>query len=258
MLRSITLLSALLLLPAFAAADEAERTDWSKHMGKLAFTVGWERGKKEVAFTGRPGMLFFTSQKDPWCPKFAKRTFSDPKVIELVADYTPILIDADSDEGKKLKEAHAVVLLPGVVWLDFDGDSVFSALGDSPLDVFRQMVEVAKERAPKAREPGEGHDKLIELRDAMRKAAKGKKVPPILEAIAAVREFGVGAEVQLEADRIDADLTEKGDERIAKAKALIEKRRKSSAKSALKKVIADYGDHPVGKRAKELLATLES
>lgn len=257
MLRSVLVAAALVLMPASSlAAEPTPPADWSQHMGKLSFAVGYERGMKEVAFTGKPPMFFFTSKKDPWCPKYAARTFNDAKFLERVAGYTPVLIDADRQENKKRKEKYAVVLVPALVWADFGGDTVFMAIGDAPLQMARQSADIAKARAPKSREPGEGRERLSTLRDAMRKAAQGKKIRPMVDAIAAVRGFGAGADVQLEADRIDRDLWAKGRQRIAEAQAHIDKRRKSRAKSVLKGIVKDYGEHPIGKRAAGMLAAL--
>ncbi|MHC4930704.1 MAG: hypothetical protein ACYTGV_00725 [Planctomycetota bacterium] len=257
MLRMPALVAVLALMAVSSLADiSGPPADWSKHMGKLTFAVGYERGMKEVAFTGKAPMFFFTSRKDPWCPKYAARTFTDAKFLELVADYTPVLIDADLEENKKLKEKHTVVLIPAVIWADFDGENVFMAVGDAPLQMARQSAEIAKERAPERRKPGEGGEKLIELREAMRKAAKAKKTRPLADAIVAVRKFGAGAAVQLEADRLDIGLWKKEGKRLAQAQAHIDKRRKSSAKSVLKKIVKDYGEHPIGKRAARMLASL--
>ena len=43
------------------AAESAEREKWGEHMGDLPFIVGYEKGMKEVEFTGRPPMYFFTA-----------------------------------------------------------------------------------------------------------------------------------------------------------------------------------------------------
>jgi hypothetical protein len=43
------------------AADAAEKEKWGEHMGDLPFIVGYEKGMKEVEFTGRPPMYFFTT-----------------------------------------------------------------------------------------------------------------------------------------------------------------------------------------------------
>jgi hypothetical protein len=46
---------------AALAADAAEKEKWGEHMGDLPFIVGYEKGMKEVEFTGRPPMYFFTT-----------------------------------------------------------------------------------------------------------------------------------------------------------------------------------------------------
>jgi hypothetical protein len=43
------------------AADSAEKEKWSKHTGDLPFVFGYANGMKEVEFTGKPPMLFFTA-----------------------------------------------------------------------------------------------------------------------------------------------------------------------------------------------------
>lgn len=44
-----------------AAATEAPAKDWTEHKGDLPFIVGYAAGMKEVEFTGKPPMLFFTT-----------------------------------------------------------------------------------------------------------------------------------------------------------------------------------------------------
>ena len=47
--------------PAPANPANAEREKWGEHWGDLPFIVGYEKGMKEVEFTGRPPMYFFTT-----------------------------------------------------------------------------------------------------------------------------------------------------------------------------------------------------
>lgn len=42
-------------------AAKAEREKWAEHMGDLPFVIGYEKGMKEVEFTGKPPMYFFTA-----------------------------------------------------------------------------------------------------------------------------------------------------------------------------------------------------
>jgi cytochrome oxidase Cu insertion factor (SCO1/SenC/PrrC family) len=43
------------------AAGDSDREKWAEHMGDLPFVIGYEKGMKEVEFTGRPPMYFFTA-----------------------------------------------------------------------------------------------------------------------------------------------------------------------------------------------------
>lgn len=43
------------------SAAAAEKEKWREHMGDLPFIVGYEKGMREVEFTGRPPMYFFTA-----------------------------------------------------------------------------------------------------------------------------------------------------------------------------------------------------
>ena len=55
----------VVVLGAFAAdsraASDAEKEKWGEHMGDLPFVVGYDKGMKEVEFTGKPPMYFFTA-----------------------------------------------------------------------------------------------------------------------------------------------------------------------------------------------------
>jgi hypothetical protein len=44
-----------------APAEEAGEKDWADHKGDLPFIVGYEKGMKEVEFSGKPPMYFFTT-----------------------------------------------------------------------------------------------------------------------------------------------------------------------------------------------------
>jgi hypothetical protein len=47
--------------PVAVAADTSDKQKWAEHMGDLPFVIGYEKGMKEVEFTGRPPMYFFTA-----------------------------------------------------------------------------------------------------------------------------------------------------------------------------------------------------
>jgi hypothetical protein len=54
--------AAVLSAPSSApAADSPEKEKWAEHTGDLPFVFGYANGMKEVEFTGKPPMYFFTA-----------------------------------------------------------------------------------------------------------------------------------------------------------------------------------------------------
>jgi hypothetical protein len=249
-------LAVLALFSSIALAGDAKPKDWSAHMGDLPFVVGMDAGRAEVKFTGKPAMLFFTSSTDEWCPKFAARTWKDKGVLDDVAGYTPVLVDADT-ASKEMKDKYAVAMVPGVVWTDFDESNVFMVMGDADVEMFRLGSGVAKDRCPAAHPPAEGYAALMETKKKLDAAATAKDVKAQLAAIADIKKVGLGAAVQKAAADADARLTKDGDAEIARAKDLALAKKKPDAKKALEKLVADYGaDHAVGKKAQAALDEL--
>ncbi len=44
-----------------SSGGQAEREKWAEHTGDVPFVFGFANGMKEVEFTGRPPMYFFTA-----------------------------------------------------------------------------------------------------------------------------------------------------------------------------------------------------
>ena len=257
-MRAIESLAVVGLLCGLAFAGDAKPApDWTAHMGDVPFVVGIEKGREEVKFTGKPAMLFFTSATDKWCPKFAERTWKDKQVLSDIAGYTPVLIDADT-APKEFKDRYCAVMVPAVVWLDFDEKQIFMLIGDADLEMFKiGGSDVAKARCPDARPPAEGFAALMESKKKLDAALTAKDVKGALATIAEIRKVGLGAAVQKAAAAADAKLTKDGEAEIERANGLIAAKKKPDAKKALDKLVADYGaDHPVAKKAQEILDVL--
>ena len=236
-------------------AGTAPRTvDWSAHMGALKFVVGYEPGMEEAWAAGRPAMLFFTSATDPWCPKFAARTWNDKEVLRKVEAYLPVLVDGDREP--ELRKKYEVLLLPAVVWVDADGQRVFIVSGDAPLELFRTVVETAQARAPETK-PSPDYAAVTKAAEAMRAAMKSGDVRAALRAIHEIDEVKRPRAIVAEAAALERDLAKRGGEELAKAKELIEQGKREEAKSALRKLKETFGDHPVGREAWTLLRRLE-
>jgi hypothetical protein len=58
---SLLALASLLPLPAAAQEGAPAGKDWKDHMGDIPFLVGREAGLREVEFTGKPILFFYTA-----------------------------------------------------------------------------------------------------------------------------------------------------------------------------------------------------
>lgn len=62
---AVLALASILLPPAAGAQEKPTGAkagkDWTDHMGDIPFLVGREKGLKEVAFTGKPILYFYTT-----------------------------------------------------------------------------------------------------------------------------------------------------------------------------------------------------
>ncbi|MFQ5845626.1 MAG: hypothetical protein ACE5JG_11630, partial [Planctomycetota bacterium] len=235
------------------AETSAPAKDWSRHMGDLLFVVGYEEGMAEARFTGRAPMFFYTRHGDANGARFGSTVFKDREVRERIEGYTPVLIDGDEDEGFPKK--FEVFAEPAVIWADLEGKPLFMSQGYSPPEIFRQAAEVAERRAPEPR-PSAGYEALLEVRNRLRAALKEGETKAAVAAVLEIRAFGRGLRIQEEAHLSDKTLTRLGEARLADAKRLLEAGEPAQARRTLEALVADYGEHPVGRTASERLAAL--
>ena len=246
-------LAAAVLTCGLALAGDAKTKDWKPQMGDLPFVVGFDKGRAEVKFTGKPAMFFFTSAIDDACTKFGARTWKDKAVLAAVAGYTPVIIDGDV-APKEVKEKYAVKAMPLVAWTDFDENPVASSPADAEIEAFRTSADTAKEKCPAAKPPADGLAPLLELK---KKLDAAKDVKSQLAAIAEIKKVGLGAGVQAAAAVVDAKIADDGEAEVGKAKGMLAARKKPEAKKVLDKIVDDYPpEHRVAKEEQDLLDQL--
>ncbi len=226
--------------------------DWSAHMAGLKFVVGFEKGLDEAWTQGKPAMLFITSQKDHWCPIFAARTWKDKEVLEKVKAYLPVLVDADAEP--EVAKKYMALILPSVIWVTAEGHQIFAAVGDAPIELFRTLADTARERTPA--EPPASYVASKKAADALHAAIKAGDTKATLRAIREVEDVGRPKALVEEARKTQAAIDRRGADELAKAKALLESGKTPEAKEALEKIRQTYGDHAVGREAKDILRKL--
>jgi len=232
--------------PGAAPAVPAGK-DWSKQTAGLEFVVGFQKGMERGWVLGKPLMLFFTSITDPWAPKYGQRTFKDKAFLDAVDGYLPVLVDVDV-EKEVAKALMPAPVLPTLVWVHLDGDTIFTGGGDLPIEMARSCAEVAHTRCPDEKKT-EVYVGTVHDRDVLRAARKEGAVRPIVDAATALSRRKYPASWIAEAKAADAEMTKAGEARLAAAKTLAEGGKKEEAHKALAAIIEDYGPHAIGQAA---------
>ncbi|MEM8886141.1 MAG: DUF255 domain-containing protein [Planctomycetota bacterium] len=186
------------------ALGEKVARDWTPFFGALPFVVGYEAGMKEAKFTGRPPMIYYVDYEDEAGRRFAKANFTKEIAGKMLEHYTPVLVDAASQP--QLKEKYpALHAAPAVLWIDFEGETIFNSGGNLPPALWEQMAAIPVERAPKRTVPAE-YAALLQVRDRLRAAMKTGDKAAARAAIAAIEKVGQGVRVQAEAATAKAKL----------------------------------------------------
>ena len=165
-----------------------------------------------------------------------------------------MLVDCAEDEAT-FKRYAAKGALPVVVWLDHEGATLLTLQGDVPIEVARDMAEIARKKAPKAK-PSPEYVELRKTVAALQEAAAAGEVRRAVGLLAEVRGVGLGVALQREAQQVDAELTKQGEAAIEQAKDLVVKHRPFDARKIYEALVADFGDHPIGRKAQALLDEL--
>lgn len=235
--------------------------NWAPLLGKIPFVRGYEAGMKEARFTGRAPMFFVTSCSSAAGRVLGKIAFSDEKICKLLAGYTPILIDAETEEAFMKSRGKGNLLMdPTLIWEDLDGDTVFTMVGGLP-DVFGvdlseiavTMFEIPARRTPTP-QPGEAYQELVQLLDQLRAAQKGEDRKAAVRTILAIQGVGLGRAIQEEAAAAEQELTTYADGQLDQAATLLgDKKTRAQGRTLLEALAAVFAGHPLAKRVQELL-----
>jgi tetratricopeptide (TPR) repeat protein len=177
MIRTICLVSALLLVPAQPAYAQVSWVPKFKDALKLA-----QSQNKFVVI----------DVSASWCPpciKMEREVFSDPKFIEFSASQVFMRVDAEKDpEGRSLALKFAVHNYPTVLILSSDGDEIHRLIGGRSTsrlisdlqDVFSDPRSI-KQLEEELRAKGDSYDARYRIGTRLQDRDEGEKAIPHLE-----------------------------------------------------------------------------
>lgn len=130
-MRTATLITTILAGVSLVSIANAQAFPWR---------TDYEKAKKESQTSGKPLMLYFTTEWCGWCKVMEKETFTDQKVIEQAKRYIPVVLDAEK-EGVELAKKHKIDSYPIFVFVKPDDSVMGEVVGYRNASDFQVRVD---------------------------------------------------------------------------------------------------------------------
>lgn len=235
-----------------SAQPAADLAKWNSHMGKVPFVVGYENGKAEAQFSGKPMMLFFTTTWCGFCKKLAGESLVDADVVKELQLYVPVIVDGDTE--KETAQKYGVQGFPHIVFETLAGKKLGTVGGYVPTAEFLGKVRGATKAAGPVKFT-KAYVKLMKASAALKTAMEKEDYPKALEAIEdieGVKHSGSDLTAALaEKARIEGVATE----RLEAARKQMDTDA-PEAKTQLRAITREFKGLPAAEQAKELLKEL--
>ncbi len=180
----------------------------------------------------------------------AGAAFKDPETVKILSHFTPILVDADTEQ--EFKRKLGVSGFPTVIFADAKGNEVSKVVGAVPTKQFRSRAEAAKKKAKKGK-PAKEYSTLLKAKKDLDKAL-GKKtsVKSALTAIAKIEKVGRPGSILDAARKAKDEIFTDARKKLDEANAAFDAGELATAKKHLRKLILDFKGTEIGDQAAEL------
>jgi hypothetical protein len=185
----------------------------------------------------------------------AGSAFKDAEVLKVLSNFTPILVDKDTEKEAVAK--FKIGGIPDVRFANAKGEQVGQGiLGAVPSEEFlKQAQEFAKKIKPG--KPSKDYVALTTAKTELDAALPKKQTAAALAAIAKIEKVGRAGPILDAAVAAKKTLMEEGRKRFDEAKAAAAGDGKDAALKELKKLAAEYKGTDVGADAAKLVKELE-
>lgn len=185
----------------------------------------------------------------------AGSAFKDPETLKLLANFTPILVDKDTEKEACAK--FGVGGIPDTRFGDAKGQQVGQPIiGAVPVDQFRQKTQDFTKKI-KAGKPSKDYATLSAAKAELDAALSKKKTAEALAAIAKIEKVNRPGDLLDTALAKKKELLDEGKKRLDAAKASATGDGKDAAVKELKKLAAEYKGTDIGTEAAKAVKELE-
>ena len=185
----------------------------------------------------------------------AGSAFKDPETLKLLSNFTPILVDKDTEKDVIAK--FGVGGIPDTRFGDAKGQQVGAAIiGAIPVEQFRQKAQDFSKKIKQGK-PSKDYATLTAAKSDLEAALSKKKVADALAAIAKIEKVNRPGELLDTALAKKKELLDEGKKRLDEAKAAVAGDGKDAAVKELKKLAAEYQGTEIGAEAAKALKELE-
>jgi thioredoxin-related protein len=197
---------------------------------------------------GLPLVVDFTTKPCFWCDKLDQTTFRDPRIINLInQNYVPLRISADRDP--KLAQEMRIAAYPTLVLAGPGRKILYMREGYHDAETFHEILQ---RHSAQVATP----DWMKQHFDLAQKSYQDGDYARACASLKNILEDSQGRSIHPSAQRLLQEIEARANERLARAKDLINNGRSMEAVQSLTETLATFAGLPASKEAGELLTKL--
>jgi thioredoxin-related protein/TolA-binding protein len=234
----------MLLAAAFGVCELAR--------GQGAADVQWRRdynsARKEAEAKGLPIFLDFYTDHCVYCDKMDNTTYRDPKVLAMLnTRFIPLKIDGDRD--RKLADILGISQYPTMLLAGADGKIVDTMIGYMEVPQFLEKLQRILPATTNT-------DWMVADYQQAQKWVAASEYGLAIGALKKIMADGQSRPVQVNSQKLLADIEHKARERMAKAQTLKDQNKNTEAIQTLTEIMRDFPGLSLTREASDMVARL--
>lgn len=215
---------------------------------EVHWRTDYNAARKEAQDKGLPLAIDFGFEGCRWCQELDRTTFRDPRVVGLLNDkYVPLKIDTEKDSS--LAQSLRLQSYPTVVFAAADGRILSTIEGYKDANFFHEAMQRVLGSVSNP-------EWMVQQYQQAVKFAAAKDYVRAVPSLRAVLEDGQGRPVQVQAQKLLADIEQEAAARVAQAREMIERGQPAEGVKSLGETLRLFPGLEATRPVPELIARL--